>query len=405
MYQLNSSRSGVVVIANGGTDSTFFDARGYSAFGLEMPAAFTGTSITFKVSSDNSTFRVLTANTGAAITLNVATGKSYALPAQLSAWRYFKIVSSNAEAAERTLTVTASAATASDTSATSVVIDAITPGSGATSLGKAEDAAFLNADVGVMALGVRNDAQAALSGTDLDYTPIATDSAGRILINPGTGAANLGKAEDAVHASGDVGVMMLGVRNDDSATGISGTTGDYSPISVDNAGRVFVNVIKGVSGTDGFSNTIGYFYDGLGGTTGRISGQATHAFNGSTWDRWRNNVSQVVIASAARTATNSSVDLVNYNGVGIWVGIDVTAIVSTPSITVSIQNKLGTSYQNVLTSAAIVGTGQTYLRVYPGIAVSANVTASDVLSRDWRITVTHGNANSITYSVTAVILP
>lgn len=43
---------------------------------------------------------------------------------------------------------------------------------------KSEDAAHASGDAGVMTLGVRNDALAARSGTDGDYTPIATDAAG-----------------------------------------------------------------------------------------------------------------------------------------------------------------------------------------------------------------------------------
>ena len=46
---------------------------------------------------------------------------------------------------------------------------------------------------------------------------------------PGTGATNLGKAEDSAHVDGDVGVMMLGVR--EHYTG-STTQGDYAAISV-----------------------------------------------------------------------------------------------------------------------------------------------------------------------------
>lgn len=56
---------------------------------------------------------------------------------------------------------------------------------------------------------------------------------------PGTGATNLGKAEDAAHADGDVGVMLLGVRNDANAAR-SGTDGDYTPVSTDSAGNVNV---------------------------------------------------------------------------------------------------------------------------------------------------------------------
>lgn len=52
---------------------------------------------------------------------------------------------------------------------------------------------------------------------------------------PGTGATNLGKAEDAAHTSGDVGVMDLGVRNDTLASTTS-ASGDYSQKSVDTSG-------------------------------------------------------------------------------------------------------------------------------------------------------------------------
>ena len=48
-------------------------------------------------------------------------------------------------------------------------------------------------------------------------------------VSPGVGALNLGKAEDSAHTDGDVGVMMLGVRNHFSG---SSTNGDYAAISV-----------------------------------------------------------------------------------------------------------------------------------------------------------------------------
>lgn len=43
---------------------------------------------------------------------------------------------------------------------------------------------------------------------------------------PGTAATNLGKAEDAVHATGDTGVAMLALRND-TLTSNTSNTGDY----------------------------------------------------------------------------------------------------------------------------------------------------------------------------------
>lgn len=134
-------------------------------------------------------------------------------------------------------------------------------GTGATSLGKAEDAGHTSGDTGVMALAVRKDTLAALAGTDLDYIPLIVNSSGRLWtttileansgvdvgdvdvtsVVPGTGASNLGKAEDAIHASADVGVMALAVRTDTPANR-SGADGDYEPLQV-SAGRLWTSAV------------------------------------------------------------------------------------------------------------------------------------------------------------------
>jgi hypothetical protein len=115
------------------------------------------------------------------------------------------------------------------------------PGTGATDLGKAEDAAHSDGDVGVMALGVRKDTPSALAGTDGDYIPPIFDANGRQYTNPrpGTAAADFAKAEDAAHSDGDVGVMALGVRQDSLAS-LAGTDGDYTPPLFDADGRQYV---------------------------------------------------------------------------------------------------------------------------------------------------------------------
>lgn len=56
----------------------------------------------------------------------------------------------------------------------------VTVPAAATSIAKAEDAAHASADVGVMALSVRKDTAAATSGTDGDYQPLITDVNGRL---------------------------------------------------------------------------------------------------------------------------------------------------------------------------------------------------------------------------------
>ena len=149
---------------------------------------------------------------------------------------------------------------------------------------KDEDAAHASGDKGVMALGVRNDSNAARTSADGDYGALALDSAGRaktelgtiagtaVDVNSGAKSAGTqrvvlatdqpqltaalkvdgsavtqpvsgtvtvagGKAEDAAAADGDPGVPVLGVRNDALAARTS-TDGDYGMVALDNAGRV-----------------------------------------------------------------------------------------------------------------------------------------------------------------------
>jgi hypothetical protein len=113
-----------------------------------------------------------------------------------------------------------------------------------------------------------------------------------------------------------------------------------------------------------------------------------------------------VFSSLARTVTENSRDFQNAYGKGIQLIIDVTAISATPSVTFAIQGKCPVSgkYYTLLTSAAITGTGTTVLRVYPGLTVAANLVASDSLPSTWRVVATHGDADSITYSVGAHLL-
>lgn len=57
-------------------------------------------------------------------------------------------------------------------------------------------------------------------------------------VTPGTGSTALGKAEDAVHASGDVGTMDLGVRYETLAT--PNAAGDYGFMQVDDLSKLVV---------------------------------------------------------------------------------------------------------------------------------------------------------------------
>lgn len=73
---------------------------------------------------------------------------------------------------------------------------------------------------------------AANSGVDIGDVDVTS-------IVPGTAAANLGKAEDAAHTSGDTGVMGLGVRNDTLASR-GDTDGDYVPFQMNATGALYI---------------------------------------------------------------------------------------------------------------------------------------------------------------------
>jgi hypothetical protein len=103
-------------------------------------------------------------------------------------------------------------------------VGTITPGTGATNLGKAEDVAHAGGDVGVMALAVRLDTpvSGANASGSADYVPMITDSFGKLWT---TGSY----AEDIAHTAADPLVAIASRRIDTPATS-SGTSGDYSTI-------------------------------------------------------------------------------------------------------------------------------------------------------------------------------
>ena len=74
-------------------------------------------------------------------------------------------------------------------------------------------------------------------------------------IVPGTSAAHLGKAEDNVHASGDVGVMALAVRLDAPAT-TSSASGDYEPMHLTAQGALWMTPTPTTNGGLSFSRLI-----------------------------------------------------------------------------------------------------------------------------------------------------
>ena len=113
-----------------------------------------------------------------------------------------------------------------------------------------------------------------------------------------------------------------------------------------------------------------------------------------------------VAASAARTATITSDDYVVPYGKTLTVVIDVTTGAATPSVTPSIRGvtEAGRVY-TVLTGAAITSTSAAtvVMRVGDGVAEVTNLGSSIPLPAKWRIVMTHGDADSLTYSIDAEV--
>lgn len=119
----------------------------------------------------------------------------------------------------------------------------------------------------------------------------------------------------------------------------------------------------------------------------------------------KDNIRQAtILASAARTASNSSSDFTNKHTIGAHLILDITVAPGIETLTIAVEGKDPTSgkYYSVLTSAALTATGTTILKVYPGITATANLAVSDILPSTFRVTATHSAASSWTYSIGVV---
>lgn len=203
----------------------------------------------------------------------------------------------------------------------------------------------------------------ATNGLDVDVTRVV----------PGTGATHLGKAEDAVHATGDVGVGVLAVRRDTAAPG-SGADGDYSTLNVDADGRLWVAPELPAA---------------------RVTGTA--------------------LASAARTVTTTSaqIDSRGARGVMIWLNVTVNpGAARTLQVTINAYDPVTATVLQFTAFTANTANNQICF-VYPGADASgvqegqgAWVSAVSLpLPRTFSITIAPSDATSWTYSVGYSLLP
>ena len=169
---------------------------------------------------------------------------------------------------------------------------------------------------------------------------------------------------------------------------IHDTTGAYI-LAIDSAGVASIKTAQistAAALADAFANP----------TVGHI-GADSFLFNGTTWDRNRNNSNQTVEASAARTATVAGAMVTNFNSAGAVITINVTAVSGTaPTLVAKLQYSPdnGTTwfdYDSKTTTATISAIGTYILKIYPGVSAEvANSVVGLPIPRTFRMYYTIG---------------
>ncbi len=142
---------------------------------------------------------------------------------------------------------------------------------------------------------------------------------------------------------------------------------------------------------------------------GPIANSLNYGFNGTTYDRLRTNVDTAALQTltTAAAGTTNSTDQVNYNGRGLQVGVNITAVSGGQTLTVNIQGKDAASatYYTLLASAALGSVAFTQLTVYPGGLTTANVATPQPLPRVWRVqAVVAGAGTTVTATIGASVI-
>jgi len=161
---------------------------------------------------------------------------------------------------------------------------------------------------------------------------------------------------------------------------------------------------------------IGTDSDGKSNTISAVkAGAFMQSFNGSTWDRWRNNTNITVLPSATRTASGKSADQTNYNAKGVIIWLYISAVSGT--FTAGEGLEVGVAAKDPVTGgfyyiAPRIGPyttkGGRELLIYPGCTDTGGQFEgkNDVpLPRVWRVYyIITGTNPSFTFSVGASLI-
>ena len=234
------------------------------------------------------------------------------------------------------------------------------------------------AETGIAALPL----QVSLANTASNATAVKVDGTGGTFpvsgtvavssittsVTPGTAATNLGKAEDAGHTTGDVGVMALGVRND-AGTALATTTLDYIPITTDEVGATWMATNGRISSANS--------------TTANLSGGA--AFTGTSEEVKNYAAIQVSVFSSHASATDG-LSLQQSSDATNWDITDTYSIPATTGKVFSVQ-PAARYFRLVYTNGATLTTSLRIQTVYHTIAPNASSQrASDAYTNETDLT-------------------
>lgn len=91
-----------LTVANGANDSDPFDARGLSFGSVQLPGDITGTAINFKVSNDDSGYKIPVDKSGTALAnITVTAGDMVEVPPLVWLFDWWRVTFITAQAAER----------------------------------------------------------------------------------------------------------------------------------------------------------------------------------------------------------------------------------------------------------------------------------------------------------------
>lgn len=286
-----------------------------------------------------------------------------------------------------------------------VDVTRILPGTSATSLGKAEDAAHVSGDVGVMDLGVANEAQTVFAA-DGDYIPRAADTKGNTVVVGSVASA----ATDAT-APVKVGAKVNTTR----PTFTDGQRGDLQigvrgSLGVEIWGAGTTTAAAAMVASDGQGN----------GNAGLVTVGRNNTYNGATWDMLRGNIEASILTSAVRATTTNGADQTNFNGRGALLTINITVEAATETLSLKIQGKdsISGNYSDIVDFGVVYNattdapTSTRSFAVYPGIlsadfvGITGNGTSgkAGLIGRTWRPVVTHSASGNWTYSLSTAVI-